>query len=1137
MKKNPNKQKTYAWLMKGLVCPFFFLIPLISFANSLPSAGHGVLQRKISINIENAEVKTVLKKIEETGSVRFVYQPQAVNTARAVSLAVEEMPIGHVLNMLFDGGASYEEMGDLVVIKPVNRSVVAPSSVSGKITDAKTGEPLFGVNVAEKGTPNGTTTDEDGKYALTVNDSKEAVLVFSFVGYASQEISVASQSVIDIELVADEKGLEEVVVVGYGSQQKNLLASSIVSMKMDDTRRNTPTTSAGNLLAGQMAGVNVGTPGGIPGTQPSISIRTGSSFNPQNVLYVIDGKISGAGDFNNLSPNDIDNVSVLKDAASAAAYGARAAGGVIVVTTRRGVKGKTSVNYSYNTGVDVKAKNAPLTSAIETGEIYNRINPTAPDIWTQSDFDYFKNINGGWGYDQLEAVWENPYTSTHNLSVSGGSNKVTYFAGGSYAKQGGFMKNLTFDKYNFRANITADLTKNLNLFAGVTLNNNLSYTPTNTAVGDVAGIYRKQLLWQPEQPVWTDGGNPIDYGWIGNVGAEVRGDGGYITKNDIKPVINLKAVYKIPVVPGLSASVQYNKSYSNSRSKQFQKRYDMWVMKKLGSSRQISTKDADLVTPKKSTQIGKDFISETHSWSNDYQLNFQVNYERTFAKVHHINGWGVYEQAGSNDGGITGGRETFPVYTTDQWWAASGDRLDDYARGNTVNTYARQSWVGQMFYDYDQKYIVGFTCRYDGSPKFPKEKRWGLFPSASAGWVISRENFFKVKAIHFLKIRASSGLTSADNIDNWQWQQSYVGGSSSFFGTNTATNVGITYGGITNPNVTWEKTLNSNIAIDIDFWDHFSATAEYYHIKTYDILGQRIATVPPTFPRSLPSANYGEIRAGGIDFSLGYKNHKEGLNYYANMNLNYGGAKYVTIDENVTFPWQKKTGASLSRIATRVNTGMIRTQTELDAFKAANPKYNYYGVAPALGQLTYEDISGDEGKPDGKIDNWDIKTIYENNNPVNLGLNLGASWKGFSLDATFSGRLFQKSYMNSLAGGVEWNRMWKNWYTDGWTPENTNASLPKRYSSNDGAKGVTNDGSTFWLKDSGFLRLRLLNVGYNIPADYLKKTGIAGIKIYFSGTNLFMFSKFNKLYYDSELGDPFLYPAMKNFNIGINVSL
>lgn len=1010
--------------------------------------------------------------------------------------------------------------------------------VVGRIFASEDQAPLQGATIVVEGGKTTVLSDADGRFEISV--PKNARISVSMVGFQPRTIAVGTGP-LSIELTRQEGSMEELVVVGYGTQKRELLTGSVVTMKMDEARRNTPTTSLGNLLAGQMAGVRVSMQNGIPGSQPGVNVRVGTSFNTQNVLYVIDGKVSGASDFNNLSPNDIENVSVLKDAASAAVYGARAAAGVILVTTRRGKSGRAQINYSFSSGFEKRGKNAELTNAVETGELYNRINPNSDPAgwrWTQEDLDYFKNINNGWGYDQLDAVWKDPYTSAHNLGISGGGDKIKYFVGGSYVKQGAFMQNLTFDKYNLRTNITADITKDLTLFAGLTVNNNLTHSPTNTSVGDVADIYRKQMLWQPDQPVWTDGGNPIDYGWIGNVGAEVRGDGGYIKSNAIKPVLNLQATYRIPAIKGLSASAQFNKSYTNNRSKSFMKHYDMWVMKKTGLH-QISTKDEDLVTLKRSSQVGRSFIREDHSWANDYQLNFQLSYDRTFNSVHNVKGWLIYEKAEARGGGIFAGRESFPVYLTDQWWAASGDRLDSYANGNPEFVTGRKSWVGQFFYDYDNKYMASFAYRYDGSMNFSPDQRWGFFPSASAGWIISKENFFRnVKNVELLKFRASAGLVGNDGIGGWQWLQSYSSANSAFFGTNGVTGPGITYGSLVNTSLTWEKSMNINIGFDVNFLKHFTSSIEYYKTRTYDILGSRINSIPPTFSRSLPASNYGEIVANGVEAMLGYRNKAGQVNYYVNANVAYGNARYVIQDQNVTYPWQKNPGNSTSRITGYVVEGIIRTQADLDKLLAEKPNYKWNGVNPTLGQLLYKDISGPDGKPDGTVDNWDVTTLKKRNSPVAVGVNLGLEWKGFSIDATFSGNFNQYRFVNNLVtNNVEWNRMWRNWYTEGWTPENPNGSLPRRYSINDGTQWVTNSDSDFWLKNSSFLRLRLLNVGYQIPAQYTNRIGIQGLKLFFSGSNLFMFSKFGNTLYDPEMADGFSYPTMKNFNFGVNVSL
>ncbi|SMC92044.1 TonB-linked outer membrane protein, SusC/RagA family [Pedobacter nyackensis] len=1098
--------------------------------------------QKITLSEKNAPLTRVFESIRMQTGYDFLVTESMLKNAKPVNIQVNNEEFLIVLNKVFDNqNLTFVFKNNSIIVKEKPLLIrLSPSSseaivdVSGMVVD-ESGKPIPGANVKIKGMDKGVVTDVEGKFRLT-NVKNGAILVISYLGYVAQEVKAVSGTEMTITLVVGSSELSEVVVIGYGTQKRDLLTGSVVTMKMDDARRNTPTTTMGNLLAGQMAGVRVNTPAGRAGTAPEIKIREKSSFNNQNVLYVIDGMVTdNAADFNNLSPNDVDNITALKDAAATAAYGARASGGVIVVTTRRGEKGqKPKISYSFNTGFDKRGKNAERTSAIEGGEIYNRINPNASDRWTQSDFDYFKNINNGWGYDIIEDIWQDPSTTTHNLSASGGTEKLSYFVGGSYVKQNAFQKNTSFDKYNIRINITSDVTKDLTFFAGLTANNNITHRPPGNNETD---DYRAELLRQPYQPVWTDAGNPIAFDWH-NLGAEMRGDGGYSKSNQLKPVVNLKGTYKIPLIQGLSVSAQYIKALNNERNKRYFKRYDLWIMKTFDTPKQISTKESDMLSTKKSGH-NSEFLEESYYWNDDAQLNFQLNYDHTFLDKHHVQGWVTYERAENKSGGFLGGRENFPVYYTDQWWAASSIRADDYASGNTEQSIGRKSYVGQFFYDYSSKYLASFTFRYDGSYKFAPANRWGFFPSASVGWVVSRENFFKnVKGIDLLKLRASLGSTSADNINAWQYQQEYRNGSAAYFGNSPSSNVGIQYGPMVNPDITWEKTRNYNFGIDVNFLRHFNATAEYFRTKTYDILIGRIAQVPPTFSRSLPSSNYGEYRSEGVEFTFGYRNRTSNLNYYANFNASYANAVPVFKDQNITYPYQNELNQSSSRVVTYTNTGMLRTKADLDAFVAANPNYKFHGRAPAVGQLTYADLSGKGGVPDGIVDDWDQSVVKKNTNPISLGLNFGFEWKGFNLDASFAGNLHTYRMVNNLVdGNVEWNRMWKPWAYDSWTPENTQASLPLRYSANDGTSWVTNAPSTFWLKKADFLRLRMLNVGYSLPSKITNKMGINGLKFYCSGSNLFIISAFEKKYYDPEIGGGFNYPMMKSFNFGVNLTL
>lgn len=1005
--------------------------------------------------------------------------------------------------------------------------------VTGVVLDSQ-GEPVVGANVFEKGEKtNGTITDIDGKFSLNVSDN--ATLVVSFVGFKNQEIAVKGRDKIDIRLADDTELLDEVVVVGYMTQKKGLVTGAVSSMKMDEKLNTLPTTSAGNILVGKLAGVSVSTPNGLPGAAPSISIRTGSSWNDQNVTYVIDGVVRGGGDFNNLSPNEIEDITVLKDAASAAIYGSRSAGGVIIVTTKKGTRGKPVFNYSYGYSIDTRTKNSDLTSGVEAAELYGRINGEADPAgwaWSQEEIDHIRTINNGWGYDQLDAVWRNPVTQTHNFSVNGGSEKVRYFGAASYVKQEGFLKPYTYDKYNIRMNVTADITKDLEVFAGLAVYNTFQ---GNAVFENAEANYGKLRVWQPDQPVYTDSGKHIDFGWIANNGASVDGKGGYNKSQMLKPQAVISATYKAPFLKGLSAKISYSRSWVHDLNKIYYTNYDLYQVKKSGTHNHIfSTKDEDIIGTRKTTWVGKDYIQRKSSWSGDKQFNVQLSYENVFNNLHRVSGTLVTEWYEGDGASVHGGRETFPVYMTDQFWAASSARADTWGGGDTDWQSGRFSYIGQFSYSYADKYLLSFSFREDGSMNFAPNQRWGFFPAGSLGWVISEESFFNKSAIQFLKLRASVGLTGNDSVGGWQWQESYKSGSSAYFGSSPSKSVGITYGSVVNPNLTWEKALSYNVGADVNFLNHWTVSADYWYRNSYDILGSRQNTLPNSFSLTMPAENYGEIHAQGFDLQLGYHGNNKDFSYYGNLTMSYGWNKTIKQDYAENARWiDIPVGKSRSYITGWEFDKIIRTQEELDAFKAEHPNYQHNGLSPELGMMVFKDLSGPDGKPDGIINDWDKVILKNSNNPVIYGLNLGGSWKGLSVDMMFSGQLGVDKWATDLAGGVEWNRMWKKWYNDSWTPENQNATLPKRISSNNAKTYET--ASSYWLKDASFMRLKYLTVSYDLPKNQFYNKLFDNVRFFVTGTNLFVLSSFNKNYYDPEIGNGNAFPILRSVNLGVDV--
>ena len=893
-------------------------------------------QQPVRLTGSNVPLKSVFKQIEKQTKLFIDYKSQDIDDSRVIRKMPEKGTVQEVLVKLLDGTdciATYTN-GHIIIQKQTSgTSSERKSHVTGTIVDT-TGEPVIGANVVVKGTANGTITDIDGHFSMEAPEG--AVLLVSYIGYANQEIKVGKQKFLSIVLKEDSKTLDELVVVGYMTQKKASLTGAVSSMRMEENLNTISTTSAGNLLAGKMAGVNISTSSGIPGSNPDISIRTVSSWkekkdNPQPVTYVIDGVVRDATDFNNLSSNEIESISVLKDAASAAVYGSRSTGGVIIVTTKKGNEGKPTVSYSYGFSIDSRTGNQDLTNGVQTAELYNRVSTNPSQNWTQEEIDHIASINGGYGYNQLDEVWCSPTTQTHNLNVSGGSDKIHYFAAASYMKQEGFLKPSTYDKYNIRMNVTADITDDFEVFAGFALN--------NTKTGDIVfegtnSLYSKLRIWQPEQPVFTESGKPIDYGWIGNVGALVNGDGGYKKSSFIKPQAIFKATYRLPFLKGVSVSMQYSKSWTHKAVDEFCHNYDMMVTRKSGANnRIISDRDEDIVSVKKSSQFNKDYMKKTSDWGDDQQLNFYLNYSNTFNDVHRLDAVLLTEWYEGNSAQVYGGRETFPIYLYDQFWAASDTRADTYGGGDAASRNGRMSYVGQFNYSYADKYLLSFSFREDGSMNFAPSQRWGFFPAGSAAWVLSEENFFNKKWIQFMKIRGSVGLTGDDSVGGWQWQESYKQDGSAYFGQEPSKSLGLIYGSVVNPDLTWEKALSYDIGLDMNFFDNWHFTFDYWFRKSYDILDNRKATLPTTYSRDMPAENYGKMNAQGIDVELGYRGQSKDFTYFANATLSYGWNEITYKDYAENAQWiDIPIGTSTTRLVGYDFDKIIRTQEELDAF-------------------------------------------------------------------------------------------------------------------------------------------------------------------------------------------------------------
>lgn len=999
-------------------------------------------------------------------------------------------------------------------------------SVKGRVVDSKGGKPLPGATIEQVKGSAKSLSNESGNFELSVPSGSR--LLITSIGYKPITVTASGQEIV-IQLETATINLDEVIVVGYGTQKKANVTGAISSIKMGEALDNIPTTNLTSLLTGRASGVNIQSYTGVPGISSNLSIRSNSSTNAAPALFVIDGVVRTKQAFDLLDPNEVATITILKDAASAAIYGSQSSGGVILVTTKRGKSGKPVMNYIASSSVEKRTKVPELMSAVEGAYFTNYLHPNDPTFfyyWDQDEIDYIKTINNGYGSDNLKDAWVDPTTMHHSLSISGGSDNVKYFAGGSYLKQGGFLDNLDYTKYNMRANVSIDVTKNLTLFAQVATSSSKRNRVSFEENTDLSSLYRKLLVWQPDWRMNTADGKPIDNGWLGNISEFTNGNSGYNIDNGQQNEMLLNAEYKVPFVKGLRFKAQYASTFNELRNKRFLKKQNLYLIERKGAHQHIWTDN--VIGTIQSNYPDKPSLQQSSNETKSYQLNFQANYEHSFGD-HNLSAIVVYEQSESNRNDFFGGREIFPVSIVDQFFATSGARTDGYV-GGSADEGSRLSYIGQLGYNYSEKYFLNASLRRDGSSIFPASKRWGYFPTLSAGWIVSKESFFNVPQINFLKVRASAALSGNDNVVGWQWLDTYSPSGNAYFGTPPSINPGIRLDRITNPDITWEKSKDYNIGIDANFFNYWNLSADYWFKHTYDILGTRIQALPSTFGFSLPAENYAKIDAHGFDLELGYDNRIGNLTYFVKGTFSYGTNKVIQMDYPANAPeYGNPNGKPLGIITGYVYDKIIRTQKDLDDLPTG---FKVFGNNPELGMLIYKDLSGPSGAPDGIIDSYDQDLLSKRSiPPVRYGLNLGASWKGFGLDIMFAGQAGNKKFPEGMNGWVEWNRVPSYWLNH-WTPDNQNAPYPNPKTAF--GPNTYNTNSDFWMKDGGFVRLKYLSLNYALPSAWMSKIGISSAKLVFSGTNLFYLSKFK--YFDPEVGSMGSYPNMKTYNFGLSVT-
>ena len=1127
----------------------------VSWANDLTA--QELLTRRITLQATEKKVKTVLREIEKAADVRFSYSPQAIQSGRSVTLNVQNATLKETLDRLSDLlQIEYGVAGRQIILNrmppppPVQarpesgliEDAVIEKVVKGTIKDEK-GEVLPGVSILLKGTTQGTTTNEKGQYRITIPD-ESAVLIFSFVGYLSQEITVGTQSTLDLTLATDVKSLGEVVVVAYGTQSKASLTGAVSTVNGDAISA-IPATSLSNTLAGRVPGATIINNSGFVGSPSTIQIRGLGSSNGTEPLFVIDGIIQPKAQFDVLDPNEVESISILKDAATASIYGARGANGVVLVKTKSGKAQKPS--FSYSTAFSTQKTTRPLQGYSATEEL-QYINDQAetfgnPKPITQEVFDYFKDKS----YSILDYIWKDPTSQQHDFSVNGGSETISYYMLAGFNKSTGSFKNTDFGRYNFRSNVTAKINDyisiNLNL-SGNQRESSRFYWPYDAAESyTIADFYRATFNWTRLYPFYVDAqGKPTDNTQTGlpvtNGGwnpVELVENGGYrrLVYRNINAIGKIDV--KLPFVKGLSTSFLYNLNAGDRNAK------DLILLNKSYKFQPASTTNKYLPGPVDPSQMNihnlsssYDKIAHAATFDRSYQLDWFLNYDRTFG-AHNVTGLLVYEQQKAFGNSLSGSAEDLLSTSVDQIFNASTDRTKRTFGGSEYSN-SRASWVGRVHYEYADKYIVEGSFRYDGSYIFPEATRWGFFPSGSVGWIVSNEKFFKtVPAVSFLKLRASVGLLGNDQISPFQFQNNYVAGSSYVFG-NSVYN-GIRAGTPPNPNITWEKSLTYNGGLDFALFNgKLTGEFDIFKRQIYDILSTRIRVIPGTYGAGLSAENYAKTNIHGFELGLHYNNRIGDFKYSVGANMGYAKDKVIALDEAAGLaPWRSVIGQPQSRIFGYEAVGIIRTQAQLDALP---DNFTQFGRKPMLGTILYKDVRGtswDSTEPDGKITDTDQVYLSTNAIPrINYGITLMGEWKGISLDVLFQGVGAYDRMISTMNGGGVFqtgDRPYFELWTDHWTPTNPDAPYPRagQWSEEFGPAP-----STFWMKNGAYMRLRNLNLGYTLPVKWISPLKIQSCKLYVNGANLFVLSPIKVM--DPEQATLDSYPIMKTFSAGLNIT-
>ncbi len=1122
MKIKPNGTNdnliSYLKLKMRLSFVLFFAFIFSAVANSFS-------QTEISLAMKNVKVLDVLDEIEVDTDYKFIYSTSIYDFNKVISIDVRNEKISVVLDQIFNGKINYEVIDKRVLLKKkmiisskkeelTDEEEIVQRVITGSVKDSD-GVPLPGASIIEPGTANGTTTDFDGNFVLSVSE-ENPTLEISFIGFITQSIVADSSSNINVNLSPDVSGLEEVVIVGYGSQKRKEVTSAIVTVDSEELNQSS-VANISNSLVGRLPGLIATQRGGQPGSNGSdLLVRGISTTGNSAPLIIVDG-VQRA--FNQLDPNTIETLTVLKDASAAAVYGVRGANGVILITTKRGKSGKPIISLSSEMTSVSPAQLPKFTGSFDYATLLNEAkrNEGKAEVYSADDLEKFRTGSSPLTHPDIdwfeEGLEDSVLLQQHNITISGGSEKVRYFVSGGVVSEAGLIENTDYKRYNFRSNLDFDINDRLTVSLDLAGRQEDRLTPTASVGTIFSGLVRTPPVFRAYYP------NGLPAIGMGGLNPVVNGRESGVTESTSNVFLsNLSFEYKIPYVEGLTLKGYFAVDKVFRTTKAIEKRYDLYEYNE-------TTQDYDksILGQSSITQSYFQGAPDSGSGAIDPTLTYNatLNYDTTLGDVHHITGLLGVEKAINKSFSHNAKRLDLTSDALPQLdFADAGSALNG---GNAFNN-ARLGYIARGTYSFKDKYLFEAAFRYDASENFAEENRWGFFPSFSGGWRLSEEEFMQdVSFINELKLRGSWGKLGNDRINQFQFLDAFGFSGAYIVGGSPVQT--LKPGVIPNVNVTWETATTTNFGFNLEVMERkLGLEFDYFSKRTEDILQPSEKIVPNFVGALLPSENFGIVDNKGFEISTSYRNNVGDFEYWARANYTRSENEIVEIGESDAVPPNlKETGRSIGSRFGLIAEGLFQNQAEIDSHATQGPN-----IAP--GDIKYRDVN-----KDGTINNDDRDFIGVVSSPnVIFAFAFGGYYKGFDFSMQFQGASDFNTYLSEEAAFPFFNSgKLLEMHLDRWTPETPNGKFPRTLSEDTNNRQV----SSFWIKDANYLRFKNFEVGYNFPDETISKLSLSKLRIYVSGLNIFTISNLENFDPEVPSGRGWYYPQTKSFTLGLNLSL